>query len=70
MRTYKAQDWFSIKDRGQVVAVINDEDFKRYSGHMIGEIIEIDRKRYRVKGVENFAVDGEPIGLLVEEVEP
>lgn len=72
MRSYHANDWFDIKGRGRVAEVRNDEEFQRDKGHLIGEVVEIDGKQYKVLGVESYALatirKGSPIGLLVEPV--
>jgi hypothetical protein len=71
VRSYTATGWFHIKGRGDVAAVVNDEEFQRDTQHLIGERVMIDGNVYTVVGVETFCLEwireGAPISLLVKE---
>jgi len=70
MREFKSENWYDIKGYGRVAGVLNDEEYARDSGHMIGEIVSIDGQTYKVRGVESHALGtirkGALIGLWVE----
>lgn len=79
MLTFKADDWYEIKDRGQVAAIgmLPEAFYEQYydPDELKGELVEIDGKVYKVEGVESFCIYRSidfpyrhSVGLLVTEV--
>lgn len=66
---YKSLDNYKIKGRGTVYIVKNEINRNRDNNDLVGSDVFIDGVKYKVKGVESFAVPmirkGDTIGLLV-----
>jgi hypothetical protein len=66
---YKSLDTFEIKGIGKIFVVENDKDRNRDNNDLFGSKVIIDGQKYKVKGIESFAIQkiakGDKIGLLV-----
>lgn len=68
---FKSESEHYITGRGKVFVVKNDRDRNRDDNDLVGKVVIIDGKSYKVNGVESFALPtikkDALIGLLVSE---
>lgn len=69
----KSEDWYWINGHG-AVATFSKREWPFYPGDLNNQEVLIDNKRFRVKGVEHWAIHWRlgsswPIGLLVEPLD-
>lgn len=66
---YKSLDFYEIKETRKVFVVENDKDRDINNSDLLGREVIIDGHKYKVKGIESFALQkinkGQKIGLLV-----
>ncbi len=67
-------DRFHIEGRGLVITTETPYEIEKPCHHMIDRLVDIDGKKYKIKGIECFQHGGpirigEKIGLWVEENE-
>lgn len=67
---FTAEDWFTIKDRGDVASVRIDRDCRKDELLQTFRRVVIDGDEYEVSDVESWCLEtirrGSPIGLLVK----
>lgn len=72
MDEYKSTGTFNIVGRGTVLTVNSIREINKDEETLINTIVKIDGLKYKILGVESYAVfkifKGDPIGLLVEPV--
>lgn len=67
-------DRFQISGRGTVITTKTPCEFPRDWKGLMGEVVLVDGKKYRVAGIETYAIHvqtwrkGTNIGLLIREV--
>lgn len=70
--SFQSTGKYFIESRGDVYTVTNDKDRDRERSGLPGNIVEIDGKKFKVKGVESFCVPkirkGQEIVLMVEAI--
>lgn len=67
---YTSLRTFEIKGRGKGFVVSNEKNRDRDENDLLGKEVVIDGKKYKVKGIESFALPwirkGQEIGIFVE----